>query len=47
VDVARDAMRMTSSGRSVAEIRATIERTYAPRFPSMTPTPTPPMPVKQ
>jgi hypothetical protein len=32
---------MDAAGRSVAEIRSTIERTYAPRFPTMTPTPRP------
>jgi hypothetical protein len=30
---------MDAAGRSVAEIRSTIERTYAPRYPTMTPTP--------
>jgi hypothetical protein len=39
VDVARDAMQMDAAGRSVAEIRSTIERMYGPRFPTMTPTP--------
>jgi hypothetical protein len=36
-------MQMDLKGRSVAEIRATIERTYAPHYPTMTPTP----PVKE
>lgn len=32
-------MQMDRAGRSVAEIRAAIERTYASRYPTMTPTP--------
>ncbi len=39
MDVARDAMQMYSSGASVADIRAAIERTYGPNFPTHTPTP--------
>jgi len=30
---------MDAAGRSVSEIRSAIERTYSPRFPTMTPTP--------
>jgi hypothetical protein len=30
---------MDAAGQSVAEIRSVIERTYSPRFPTMTPTP--------
>ena len=39
IDVARDAMQMKASGASVADIRLAIERTYAGRFESHTPTP--------
>ena len=42
IDVARDAMRMTAAGRPLTEIRTTIERTYSPHFPTMTPTPAAP-----
>jgi hypothetical protein len=35
-------MQMDAAGRSVSDIRATIERTYASQYPTMTPTPPPP-----
>jgi hypothetical protein len=35
-------MKMNAAGRPLAEIRATIERTYSPRYPTMTPTPAAP-----
>lgn len=41
IDVARDAMQLHTSGATVQDIRAAIETKYA-RFPSQTPTPTPP-----
>jgi anti-sigma factor RsiW len=41
IDVARQAMRLHTSGANVQDIRAAIEGEYA-RFPSQTPTPTPP-----
>jgi len=43
LDVARDAMEMHNAGKSVREIRATIEATYRPQFGTMTPTPQPPV----
>jgi hypothetical protein len=33
---------MHASGASVAQIRATVEKEFAPNFPTMTPTPKPP-----
>ena len=41
IDVARDAMQLTRSGATVQDIRTAIETKYE-RFPSQTPTPTPP-----
>jgi hypothetical protein len=35
-------MQMHGAGTPLAEIRAAIERTYAPHYPSMTPAPVPP-----
>jgi hypothetical protein len=42
IDVARDAMQMFNAGASVSEIRAAIDLKWGSRFPSHTPTPTPP-----
>jgi hypothetical protein len=42
LDVARDAMHMHNAGKSVREIRAAIEATYRPQYPTMTPTSPPP-----
>jgi len=43
IDVATKARQMYSSGASVADIRATVEKEYSPKsFPSITPTPKPP-----
>jgi hypothetical protein len=38
-------MTMFNAGASVTEIRAAIEKKYAPHFPSSTPTPQPPRAV--
>jgi hypothetical protein len=35
-------MQMHKAGSSLRDIRAAIERTYAHKFPTMTPTPHPP-----
>jgi hypothetical protein len=35
-------MQMHASGATVSQIRATIEQKYRSRYPTMTPTPTPP-----
>jgi hypothetical protein len=42
LDVGRDAMQMFSSGASVSDIRASVERRYGTMYPSRTPTPVPP-----
>ena len=42
IDVATRARQMHSSGASVTDIRAAVEKEYGPSFPSMTPTPKPP-----
>lgn len=42
LDVGRKAMTMFRQGMSVSAIRAAIEREYATRYPSHTPTPQPP-----
>ncbi len=39
IDVATTARQMYNSGASVKEIRAAIEKEYAPKYPTMTPTP--------
>jgi hypothetical protein len=41
IDIATKARQMYSSGASVTDIRAAIEKEYAPNFPSMTATPKP------
>jgi hypothetical protein len=41
IDVATKARQMYASGASVTEIRAAVEKQYAPAFPSMTATPKP------
>lgn len=41
VDVARDAMMLFNSGATPKAIRASIDKKYAGRFPSATPTPLP------
>ncbi len=46
IDVARDAMTLSRSGASPADIRAAIDTKYGTRFPSATPTPQPP-PVRR
>jgi hypothetical protein len=35
-------MQMHKAGSSLREIRAAIEQTYGPKYPTMTPTPKPP-----
>jgi hypothetical protein len=42
IDVATRSRQMLASGASVRDIRAAVEKEFAPNFPSMTPTPTPP-----
>ena len=42
VDVARETMQLYNSGADVQSIRASIERKWAPQYPSKTPTPPPP-----
>jgi hypothetical protein len=42
IDVATRSRQMHASGASVREIRATVEKEFAPSFPTMTPTPKPP-----
>ena len=42
IDVATRSRQMHASGASVAQIRATVEKEFAPAFPTMTPTPKPP-----
>src|SRR5262245_18127828 len=42
IDVATRSRQMHASGASVAQIRATVEKEFAPSFPTMTPTPKPP-----
>jgi hypothetical protein len=42
IDVATRSRQMYASGASVRDIRAAIEKEFAPNFPSMTPTPKPP-----
>ena len=42
IDVATRSRQMHASGASVAQIRATVEKEFAPNFPTMTPTPKPP-----
>jgi hypothetical protein len=44
LDIGRKAMTMFNQGMAVAQIRAAIEREYGARYPSHTPTPTPPAP---
>lgn len=41
IDVATRSRQMYASGASVSEIRAAVEKEFAPSFPSMTPTPKP------
>lgn len=41
IDVATRARQMYSSGASVRDIRAAVEKEFAPSFPTMTPTPKP------
>ena len=45
LDVGRKAMTLFNQGMSVSDIRASIEREYAGRVPSRTPTPLPPKTV--
>jgi len=42
IDVATRSRQMHASGASVREIRAAVEKEFAPSFPTMTPTPKPP-----
>jgi hypothetical protein len=42
IDVATRSRQMLASGASVRDIRAAVEKEFAPSFPSMTPTPKPP-----
>ena len=42
IDVATEARQMYASGASVKQIRAAIEKEYAPKYPTMTPTAAPP-----
>jgi hypothetical protein len=42
IDVATRSRQMLASGASVRDIRAAVEKEFAPNFPSMTPTPAPP-----
>jgi hypothetical protein len=42
IDVATRSRQMLASGASVRDIRAAVEKEFAPNFPSMTPTPKPP-----
>jgi uncharacterized protein with PCYCGC motif len=42
IDVATRSRQMHASGASVPQIRATVEKEFAPNFPTMTPTPKPP-----
>lgn len=42
IDVARDAMTLFNGGATPTAIRAAIDKKYAGRFPSATPTPQPP-----
>jgi hypothetical protein len=42
IDVGQQAMQMYSSGASVRDIRAAIEKKFAGQYPSHTPTPQPP-----
>ena len=42
IDVATRSRQMHASGASVQDIRAAIEKEFAPSFPTMTPTPMPP-----
>ena len=46
IDVAREAMTLSRSGASPADIRAAIDKKYGARFASATPTPQPP-PVRR
>jgi len=43
IDVARQAMQMHASGAGVADIRAAIDRTWSPSYPTSTPTPRAPV----
>jgi hypothetical protein len=42
IDVATRSRQLLNSGASLPEIRAAIEREFAPNYPTMTPTPKPP-----
>jgi hypothetical protein len=42
IDVATRSRQMYASGASLSDIRAAVEKEFAPNFPSMTPTPKPP-----
>jgi len=42
IDVANRSRQMYASGASVRDIRAAIDKEFAPKFPSQTPTPKPP-----
>ncbi len=42
IDVATRSRQLLASGASLPDIRAAIEREFAPNYPSMTPTPKPP-----
>jgi len=42
IDVATRSRQMLASGASVRDIRAAVEKEFAPNYPSMTPTPAPP-----
>src|SRR4051812_23091756 len=44
IDVATRSRQMLASGASVRDIRAAVEKEFAPNFPSMPPTPKPPAP---
>jgi Protein of unknown function with PCYCGC motif len=43
IDVATRSRQMHASGASVAQIRAAVEKEFGPSFPTMTPTPKPPV----
>ena len=47
IDVATRSRQMNASGASVTAIRASVEKEFAPNFPSMTPTPKPTPPASQ
>jgi hypothetical protein len=47
IDVATRSRQMLASGASVRDIRAAVEKEFAPKFPTMTPTPKPPALVSQ